>query len=267
MAVGAPVSAAALEWQPVVWPIAVAWIELAALIGGVVLYNLPERVTPGTAKSPHLRYHMFRSATVVAGARLTDWEACRGGMKSGVDEQPADRDRPIRIEEGAGGSLGAAVAGLDRLLGLGLFAAAGLLYAGLFIPAISVTYLYVFEDAISLFDGAIGYFAAGRASAYLIGAICVLFTVVFPTAKILFGLALFYLIDPESKSARVALAGFSQLAKWSMLDVFIVAIMVVAVDRRLFSAADFSFGILLFAAAIVLSNLVLHRLARLARRE
>ena len=187
-------------------------------------------------------------------------------MNLGGDEQRVDRDRPIRIEEAAGGSLGAGVAGLDRLLGLGLFAAAGLLCAGLFIPAISVTYLYVFEDAFSLFDGVIGYFAAGRASAYLIGAICMLFTMIFPTAKILFGLALFYLIDPESKSARTALVGFSQLAKWSMLDVFIVAIMVVAVDRRLFSAADFSFGIVLFAGAIVLSNLVLHRMARLARR-
>ncbi len=165
----------------------------------------------------------------------------------------------------AGGSLGAEVAGLDRLLGLGLFAAAALLVAGLFMPAISVTYLFLFEDDYSLFEGVIAYFATGKVQGYLIGVVCLLFTVAFPAAKILFGLALFYLIDPRSGFARAMLAGFSGLAKWSMLDVFIVAIMVVAVDARLYSAADLSFGIVLFAAAIVTSNLVLHRLMRLAQ--
>ncbi len=132
-------------------------------------------------------------------------------------------------------------------------------------PAISVTYLLVFEDNYSLIEGVIAYFATGKLQAYLIGVVCLLFTVAFPTAKILLGLTLFYLIDPRSGIARPMLAGFSRLAKWSMLDVFIVAIMVVAVDARLYSAADLSFGIVLFAAAIVLTNLVLHRLLRLAQ--
>lgn len=186
-------------------------------------------------------------------------------MNGGGDDPPAGPERPARPPAPAGGSLAAGTAGLDRLLGLGLFAAAGLLVAGLFIPAISVTYLFIFEDDFSLFEGVVAYFGAGTLHAYLIGVVCLLFTVAFPTAKILLGLVLFYLIDPRSGFAHPVLVGFSRLAKWSMLDVFIVAIMVVAVDARLYSAADLSFGIVLFAGAIVLTNLVLHRLARLAQ--
>ena len=45
----------------------------------------------------------------------------------------------------------------------------------------------------------------------------------------------------------------------------VIDVVLVAVDARLYSAADLSFGIVLFAAAIVTSNLVLHRLVRLAQ--
>lgn len=186
-------------------------------------------------------------------------------MNSSGDDQPAGPARPPRSTAPAGGSLGAGAEGLDRMLGLGLFAAAALLVAGLFIPAISITYLFVFEDSYSLFEGVIDYFSAGALGAYLIGVVCLTFTVAFPTAKILLGLALFYLIDPRSEAARPVLAGFAALAKWSMLDVFIVAIMVVAVDARLYTTADLRFGIVLFAAAIVVTNVLLHRLARLAQ--
>ena len=49
-----------------------------------------------------------------------------------------------------------------------------------------------------------------------------------------------------------------------MLDVFVVAIMVFAVDGRIFTTADLSLGIVLFAAAVLLSSLCLQRLARIS---
>ena len=50
------------------------------------------------------------------------------------------------------------------------------------------------------------------------------------------------------------------ISKWSMLDVFIVALLVVALEGSLLTTADIHVGIVLFAAAVVTSTIGTHRL-------
>ena len=50
------------------------------------------------------------------------------------------------------------------------------------------------------------------------------------------------------------------LSKWSMLDVFVVAVIVVMLEGSLLSDADARPGLFLFAASVVLSTLAVQRL-------
>ncbi len=54
--------------------------------------------------------------------------------------------------------------------------------------------------------------------------------------------------------------------RWSMLDVFVVALIVVGVRTSLIDDVSLHAGVYVFTAAIVLSLLVVQRMTALARR-
>jgi paraquat-inducible protein A len=63
-----------------------------------------------------------------------------------------------------------------------------------------------------------------------------------------------------------ALLRVEAVGRWSMLDVFVVALIVVAVRTSLIDDVSVHAGIYVFTAAIVLSLLVVQRMTVLARR-
>ena len=90
-----------------------------------------------------------------------------------------------------------------------------------------------------------------------------LFTVAFPLAKIAVCLALW--AGPGGGGAAVKLAEWlSALSRWSMVDVFIVALVVLAVDGRVFGAADVHAGVIVFAAGVLLSTWAARRVVATA---
>ena len=54
------------------------------------------------------------------------------------------------------------------------------------------------------------------------------------------------------------------VSKWSMLDVFIIALAVLVVEGNLLAAADIRFGFVLFTLSVLMSTYAIQRLARSA---
>ncbi len=153
--------------------------------------------------------------------------------------------------------------GADRLVGPALLLCLPLLLAGLVLPSLHFQNLWVLNQEYSLWSAA---WAFWEKQHYSLFALLFGFTVALPIAKVLLGLWVFYAADTGQLPAKRWLHPLSALAKWSMLDVFIVAVVVLALEGSLLTATSLGLGIALFAAAVVLSGWAYGRLARLALR-
>lgn len=158
-------------------------------------------------------------------------------------------------------TLASGATGIDRTAGPALLACLPLLVAGLVLPSLHFQNLWVLNQEYSLWSAAWAFWDKRH---YSLFAVLFGFTVVMPVAKVLLGLWVFYAADSASLPARRWLHALSAVSKWSMLDVFIVAIMILALEGSLLTAASLGIGIALFAAAVVLSGWAYGRLARLA---
>jgi len=139
-----------------------------------------------------------------------------------------------------------------------LLASLVLLCVGLWMPAITVKSLF-FDSEYSMIDGILSFFDAQE---YFFFAIVGLFSVALPSLKLVVLLAIWAVGESGRSQARTALRVIMALSKWSMLDVFIVAVMVVALDGKLFTTAEVHAGIVLFSASILLSTFAAFHLNR-----
>ena len=154
--------------------------------------------------------------------------------------------------------------GLDRLVGPGLFLAMLLLLLGWLSPLMTVKTLVIFSEAVSLMEGLQGLWEADRFVLFLI---VVLFAVAFPFLKLLFAAWLWYRMDLETSISKRALTFLEELGRWSMLDVFIVAQMVAAIQISLIADVEMHFGLYAFIAAVLTSMVLVRRLVRLVERN
>jgi paraquat-inducible protein A len=152
----------------------------------------------------------------------------------------------------------------DRLAGGLLLLALPLLAAGLLMPAISITHFAVFTDTYSIAGTVIAFWEAGK---YLLFGVVLFFSLLFPSAKILIALWAWSTDHGDGEKTRRICGFFAAVSKWSMLDVFIVALTVLAVEGSLFSAADVHVGLVLFAVSVIASTVALQRLTRRTDRE
>ena len=148
----------------------------------------------------------------------------------------------------------------DKIAGILLLVALPLLIAGLLMPAISITRLFMFTDTYSIAGTVFAFWAHGN---YLLFAIVLFFSLLFPAAKILIAFWAWNTGDEDEggEKLRRICRLFAAISKWSMLDVFIVALTVLAVEGSLLAAADVHLGIILFAISVILSTLAIQRLA------
>lgn len=132
-----------------------------------------------------------------------------------------------------------------------LLAAAVSLALGLSLPVMQVEKFIFWESDYSIVTGVIGLLADGE---YLLAAIIFFFSVVFPVVKLVVLWRVWQ--NPMTHARRFRLLrALSKLGKWSMLDVFAVAILVVAGKLRAVADLEPRVGIYLFAIGVVLSML------------
>lgn len=133
-----------------------------------------------------------------------------------------------------------------------LFFALALFVAGLFRPFTEVTKLWIFENKVSVYDGLI---ILMKSREYFLFTILLVFTVIFPFVKILSLLTL-SLKGGLSRQRIIQLYGFvSHLGKWSMLDVFVIAILVLLLKSGGVASIRIQDGFLLFFSSVMLTQL------------
>ena len=132
-----------------------------------------------------------------------------------------------------------------------LLAALGFFATGIFLPFTSVTKLWLFENQVSVFQGLIILWKAGELFLFLI---LFVFTVCFPFVKINALLALWLYPGLTSEQAKNFFKFVSHLGKWSMLDVFVVAILVLTVKSGGLASIKVQSGFFLFFISVTLTQ-------------
>jgi len=133
------------------------------------------------------------------------------------------------------------------LLGAGL----GLFVAGIFLPFTAVTKLWLFENQISVYRGLILLWRAGELFLFLI---LFVFTVLFPFVKLNAMLVLWLWPRLKIEHARQLFHFVSNMGKWSMLDVFVVAILVLTVKSSGVAHIEVGVGFFLFFLSVMLTQ-------------
>ena len=132
-----------------------------------------------------------------------------------------------------------------------LAAAAAALGFGLHMPTITFKEMVFWKHTFSIVTGIQGLYQDKQ---YALAALVGFFSVVFPIVKITVLTAIWFL--PLTRKIRLRLVRLlGALGKWSMLDVFIVAILIVVVKIGPLAKVNPRPGVYIFAAAIACSML------------
>ena len=150
--------------------------------------------------------------------------------------------------------------GADRLIGPAILLNGALLVVSWVLPFMTVSQFVWLSEEVSLFTGLIELLDSENLVLFLVIA---LFCIAFPLAKLAVALALWFLVLGER--ARKLLGWMEVLGKWSMLDVFVVALMVVALNLSLVTDVVVHAGLYLFTGAVILSMLLVQRITKLAK--
>ncbi|SVD21348.1 uncharacterized protein METZ01_LOCUS374202, partial [marine metagenome] len=155
------------------------------------------------------------------------------------------------------------VQGMDRAIGPILLLSACLLVIGWFSPMMTVNRFLFLEKQISVFDSLLTFALHGE---ILLLVIVFLFSVVFPAAKIISSYLLWYEYDVTSDHFEKRVRILQGIGKWSMVDVFVVALVVAAVKVSIIGDIYLHWGLYSFAASVLLAMIALSRLTTLAHR-
>lgn len=132
---------------------------------------------------------------------------------------------------------------------------------GIFAPVMTFKRLVFYKTTFSIRSGLVALFKEGE---YILFLVIFVFTIMFPVMKI----ALLFLIRYYRAWSQVKKKKFlhylNLISKWSMLDVFIVALLVVIVRLGIMGKVEVRWGIYVFAVSVILSALVTQRLTRRA---
>ncbi len=145
---------------------------------------------------------------------------------------------------------------------LGLAAALGLLITGLALPVMRIERLIFWEDDYSIVTGAISLYENGHP---FLAVILFAFSVIFPNLKLVGLLAVWFVPMHDARRDRL-ITWVDVLGRWSMLDVFVVAVMIVLTQSRSFLDAEARAGLYVFSGAVVLSMVMTIAVERVAKR-
>ena len=144
-----------------------------------------------------------------------------------------------------------------------LLAALGCFLAGIFLPFTGVTKLWLFENQISVCQGLVILWQNDELFLFLI---LFVFTICFPFVKVNALLALWLYPGLTSEQSKNFYKFVSHLGKWSMLDVFVVAVLVLTVKSTGVASIKIGVGFFLFFISVMLTQLASLWTGRIAAR-
>lgn len=139
-----------------------------------------------------------------------------------------------------------------------------LLGVGLVAPVITLNKFVLIENTFSVLGGVIELFREGHVFLFIVIAG---FSVVVPLLKIAVLLRLLGAKENKIVNLDKYLHWMHLYGKWSMLDVFVVAVLVVSVKLGAIASVEMRYGLYAFAAAVVLSMYVTARVVILTDRS
>ncbi len=149
--------------------------------------------------------------------------------------------------------------GVDRLVvGPLLLTALALLVAGIVLPSLTVSTLAILSNSVSILSGLVVLWDDDQ---YFLFGVLLVFSVLFPAVKLLYGLWVWFI---AGQANRAAVGRLEALAKWSMLEVLVIALLVAALNVTVISGVLVHAGLYLFTASVILSKLALARIKRVA---
>ncbi len=144
-----------------------------------------------------------------------------------------------------------------------LLLAAVCLLVGIFSPIVTLHKLLVFENTFSVISGVMALLSQQK---WLLFLVISLFSIVLPLLK----LAILFLLvngrNLEPVRLRSYLHWMHEYGRWSMLDVFVVAVLVVSVKLGAIASVETRYGLYVFTAAILLTMIVTAWVVRLSAR-
>jgi paraquat-inducible protein A len=143
-----------------------------------------------------------------------------------------------------------------------IFISAGLFFIGLRIPVLTVQKLWE-TNTFSIMTGIRNLWEEKN---HVLAGVIFFFSIVFPVVK-LGTLLVVWFVRMTDRRRKWILYGLEILGRWSMLDVFVVAIIIVSVKLGILATAKVESGIYYFAAAILLAMAATTLESYLARRS
>lgn len=137
------------------------------------------------------------------------------------------------------------------------------LIVGLISPIITVKKFILIENTFSVLSGIIQLLNEGQ---YFLFIIITGFSVIIPLLKVT---VLYQLINKKNSNKehiQKYLHWMHLYGKWSMLDVFVVAVLVVAVKLGAIASVEMQYGLYAFAVSIILTMYVTARVVSLTNK-
>jgi len=139
-----------------------------------------------------------------------------------------------------------------------------LFYAfGIFTPFLTLKKFFMFNEQITLVGSIILLFKSKQTA---LGIIVLIFSIIFPIIKLLI-LIFIWFITSNKENAKKWLNRIEVIGNWSMLDVFVVAITIVAIKLSGLGDMRVHYGLYLFAASVLLTKFTLMLIHRVLARH
>jgi paraquat-inducible protein A len=143
--------------------------------------------------------------------------------------------------------------GKAKQLRLYIWVASILLFIGLLAPIITLSKFVLIQNTFSVLSGTIELLREGQIFLFLV---ITGFSVVLPILKLMVLYRLVSKDDAAKEKLKKLLHWMHLYGKWSMLDVFVVAVLVVAVKLGAIADVEMRFGLYAFAASVLLTMFV-----------
>ncbi len=135
-----------------------------------------------------------------------------------------------------------------------------LLAVGLVAPIITLKKFILIENTFSVFSGAIGLINENHIFLFILIAG---FSIVLPLLKIAVLYKLLSLQGNKAAQLERYLHWMHLYGKWAMLDVFVVAVLIVAVKLGAIVSVELHYGLYAFAASVILTMYITARVVSL----
>ena len=142
--------------------------------------------------------------------------------------------------------------------------AALLLAVGLVAPIATLTKFILIENTFSVLSGVVALFREGQFFLFLL---ITGFSVVLPILKLGVLYRLVSRSDAMREKTRRLLHWMHLYGKWSMLDVFVVAVLVVSVKLGAIANVEMRYGLYAFAASVLLTMFITANIVSLSYEQ